>query len=89
MEASVWPAAFGKAVRDRRHELGYSQEGLADTAELHRTYIGSVERGERNVSLENIVRIASALEIQPSELIGRAEQLVARAGRRRRAKAGA
>ena len=76
MVTHVWPAALGTAVRDRRHEIGLSQEALADTCRLHRTYIGSVERGERNVSLENIVRIADALDIQPSELIGRAERLV-------------
>jgi transcriptional regulator with XRE-family HTH domain len=60
--------AFGirmKAIRERR---GYSQEFLADLAHLHRTYIGGVERGERNVSLVNIWRIADALEVPPSFL---------------------
>jgi transcriptional regulator with XRE-family HTH domain len=65
--------AFGLAVRARRIQLGVSQETLADDAQLHRTYVGSVERGERNVSLRNIFAIASALQIDPSELISDAE----------------
>lgn len=46
-----------------------TQEGLAERADLHTTYISSVERGERNVSLYNIARIAYALEVPPSELM--------------------
>jgi len=49
--------------------MGYSQEKFADVCGLHRTYIGSIERGERNVSLQNIVKIAQALKITPSELL--------------------
>lgn len=66
--------AFGTAVKRHRKKLGLSQETLADRAHLHRTYLGSVERGERNVSLKNIVLIASALRISPSELLGDAER---------------
>ncbi|HLJ84741.1 MAG TPA: helix-turn-helix transcriptional regulator [Candidatus Eremiobacteraceae bacterium] len=65
--------AFGLAVRERRLELGVSQEGLGELARLHRTYVGSIERGERNVSLRNIFAIASALRIQPSDLMSEAE----------------
>lgn len=49
--------------------MGFSQEELAHRTSLHRTYIGSVERGERNVSLVNIVAIAKALEMKASELL--------------------
>lgn len=61
--------SFGKTVRDCRVALGLSQEELAERAELHRTYVGSVERGERNISLENIVRLANALGLKPSDLL--------------------
>ena len=60
---------FGEAVRRRRKELGLSQEELADRAGLHRTYIGSVERGERNVSLTNIHKLAGALKTSAAELV--------------------
>ena len=59
---------FGKAVRERRLILGVSQEKFAEVSGLHRTYIGDVERGLRNVSLENIVKIAKALRISMSDL---------------------
>lgn len=60
--------AFGKRVRVLRKSMGFSQEQLADAANLHRTYIGSIERGEQNVSLDNIERVAKALKIQITEL---------------------
>ena len=60
---------FGSRVRLRRHELGFSQEELAGISGLHRTYIGSLERGERNIALANIIRLANALELDPSELV--------------------
>lgn len=66
--------ALGDTIRERRLHLGLSQEGLADHAGLHRTYIGSVERGERNVSLENIFRIATALELPAWQMLRRSEQ---------------
>ena len=61
--------AFGLKVRKTREALGISQESLALEAGLHRTYVGSVERGERNVSLVNIVRLAKALRTSASELV--------------------
>ncbi len=60
---------LGMTIRDLRFQVGLSQEALAEVAELHRTYIGGIERGERNVSLENIVRIARALKVTPSRLL--------------------
>lgn len=57
---------FGLAVKKRRQELNISQEELAERASLHRTYISDIERGRRNVSLENIENIAKALEISLS-----------------------
>jgi transcriptional regulator with XRE-family HTH domain len=59
---------FGKTVRQRRHKLGVSQEEFADMCGLDRTYIGGIERGERNVALVNIEKIAKALRITLSEL---------------------
>jgi len=63
--------ALGKSIRLRRLALGLSQEKLAEAAGLHWTYISSVERGKRNVSLVNIVGIARALGISPSELLSK------------------
>ncbi len=60
--------SFGLAVRKARESVGLSQEALAEEAGLHRTYVSSVERGQRNVSLDNICRIAKALSTTPSEL---------------------
>ena len=61
--------AFGSVVRGRRETLdNMSQEELADRAGLHRTYIGGVEQGRRNLSLLNIMKIARALEMEPEEL---------------------
>lgn len=56
-------------VKAQRKKLGISQEALADAANLHRTYVGAVERGERNVSIDNIERLTSALGLPASELI--------------------
>lgn len=60
---------FGEKVRSFRKEKGWSQEELAKRAGLHRTYIGSIERSERNVSLINIEKIAKALNTKISSLI--------------------
>ncbi|WP_313152979.1 helix-turn-helix domain-containing protein [Lacrimispora sp.] len=60
---------LGENVRIRRINLGYTQEQLAEKADLHRTYIGAIERGDRNVSLNNIVAIANALKVKPHELL--------------------
>ncbi|RJP53407.1 MAG: XRE family transcriptional regulator [Anaerolineaceae bacterium] len=60
---------FGKAVRRIREQKGLSQEALADLCYLHRTYIGGIERGERNVGLLNLLRLSKALKVLPSELL--------------------
>ncbi len=59
---------FGRRVRELRTAQGYSQEAFADACGLDRTYMGGIERGERNVALRNIEKIAKALEISLSEL---------------------
>jgi transcriptional regulator with XRE-family HTH domain len=59
---------FGLAIKQRRHELGISQEELAYRASLHRTYVSDIERGMRNVSIENIAKLAKALNISISAL---------------------
>ena len=59
---------FGERVRHLRGDKGLSQESFANLCDLDRTYIGGIERGERNVSLLNIERIASALQVPISEL---------------------
>lgn len=60
---------FGSNLKEFRLKAGLSQEMLADISSLHRTYIGSVERGERNISLENIVLLSRALKVLPAELL--------------------
>jgi transcriptional regulator with XRE-family HTH domain len=69
--------AFGLAVRQAREQKEVSQDVLAEMAGLHRTYIGSVERGERNLSLKNISAIAAALGTTGSKLLERAEAFMA------------
>lgn len=61
--------SFGHKVRESRKEKGLSQEELAAKAGLHRTYIGMIERAEKNITLTNIEKIAKALEVSISELM--------------------
>jgi transcriptional regulator with XRE-family HTH domain len=64
---------FGERLRAMRELAGLSQEALAAKAGIHRTYLGGVERGERNISLRNIVRLAAALGVQAGELFAEPE----------------
>ena len=60
-------AAFGRRVRELRHQLGISQEELADRAGLHWTYVGGIERGERNPALINVGKLVRALQVPLAE----------------------
>lgn len=64
--------ALGQAIRDRRSMLLLSQEALADAAKIDRSHIGRIERGERNVTVLNMMRIAKALDMPLSHLIAAA-----------------
>jgi transcriptional regulator with XRE-family HTH domain len=65
---------FGINLRRNREALGLSQEDLAETAGLHRTYIGSVERGERNVSIDNMERLSAAVGKEIQDLLSDSQQ---------------
>lgn len=68
--------ALGDAIRARRGEIdSLSQEGLADVAGMHRTYVSEIERGLRNPSYRNLVKLAAALDLPLAELVARAERL--------------
>jgi transcriptional regulator with XRE-family HTH domain len=64
--------ALGVAIRARRLELGISQEALAHDAQIDRSYLGGVERGEHNVAFANLMKIAGALKIKLAQLIASA-----------------
>ena len=55
---------FGKKVREERTKMNLSQEGLASRAKVHRTYIGMIERAEKNITLENIQKVCKALNLK-------------------------
>lgn len=63
---------LGKAVRAQRKALGLTQEALADAAQIDRAHMGKIERGERNVTFLNILRIATAMQVRPSEILAAA-----------------
>lgn len=60
---------IGRNVRRYRKQRGLTQEKLAERSGLHRTYVGAVERGERNISAKNIAHLAQALEVEPYSLL--------------------
>lgn len=67
-DAGTGRHVFGQRIRTLRQNRGLSQERLAELAAVHRTYVSSLERGERNVGLDNIYAIAEALGVSPAEL---------------------
>jgi len=67
-------ARFGRTLRARRAKAGYSQESFADAIRVHRTYMGTLERGEGNPTLDMIVRIARGLDVSLSELFAAVEK---------------
>ena len=71
MPEPISPAAraFGERVRRQREALGLSQEALADKSDIHWTFLGQVERGRRNLSLHNLLKVAAGLGIDPAELV--------------------
>jgi len=73
MTASEIRKRLGDAIRKERQRHSISQEELAFRCGLHRTYIGSVERGERNISIENIIKIADTLKISAHSLLEKAK----------------
>lgn len=75
-------ASLGDAVRSSRLERGVSQEELADRSGLHRTYVGGVERGERNPTYESLVKLADGLGLSGWELLRRADAAMTRDQRR-------
>lgn len=60
---------FGKELRQLREQAGLSQEEFAERAGVHRTYVGGIERGERNPTLQTICRLAAALNVPPRRLL--------------------
>ena len=68
METEKAAKQLGDTIRAKRRALGFSQDSFADHCGLHRTYMGGIERGERNVSLVNIIKIAHALDLTASKL---------------------
>ncbi len=61
--------AFGERVRERREALNLSQEALAHRCDVHWTFLGQVERGRRNISLHNLLKVARGLGVDPAELV--------------------
>ncbi len=70
--------ALGQRVRELRSKAGYSQEAFADHCGVHRTFMGTIERGETNLSFKNLVRISTALGITLSRLLSGVEKSVAK-----------
>jgi transcriptional regulator with XRE-family HTH domain len=66
---SLATRVLGERIRERREALGLSQESLAEESGIHWTFLGQVERGRRNLSLHNLLKIAAGLSVDPAELV--------------------
>lgn len=75
-DAKPYLKALGRRIRELRAEQGYSQEGFADKCGVHRTFMGTVERGESNLSFQNTMKVAATLGITLSELFSDLEKSV-------------
>lgn len=64
---------LGVVIREKRTSLGFSQEALADAGGIDRSHMGKIERGERNITLLNLVKIAKALDCKPSDILAKAD----------------
>jgi transcriptional regulator with XRE-family HTH domain len=67
---------FGEVIRELRKERSLSQEELADKADVHRTYIGMIERGEKNITLENIQKLAKALNVSLKSVFEKLDKIL-------------
>lgn len=76
MNGTELQVALGQTIRKLRSEKDYSQESFADAVGLHRTYMGGIERGERNVGVVNLAKIAETLDLPLSALVAEAEALM-------------
>jgi transcriptional regulator with XRE-family HTH domain len=75
--------ALGQRIRELRSEQGYSQESFADHCGVHRTFMGTIERGESNLSFSNLVKVAEGLGITLSELLTGLEKKAAQSAKER------
>ena len=66
-------AVLGETIRQIRKEIGLSQEGLANNSGLDRSYLGGIERGEHNITMMNLIKVADSLGIKASELLNRSQ----------------
>src|SRR6478672_8328495 len=76
MRADQVSAAFGRVLREQRLSAGHSQEALALSADVDRTFVSQIERGIRQPTLTTLCKLSEALEIQPSTLVARVEKLL-------------
>ena len=75
ISAQSFHRAFGQVIRRYRHAQGLTQEGLADRAGLHRTYVSQIERGLKSASLATLLCLSSALQVPPDRLVREALEL--------------